>query len=280
MQALQHQQSNINRQADLTKDGLHKLNRRISSVQFGDSADPEVALTDMSDLQDAVNIVAHVVHAVAVKQLDLPPAVAQISKASSAIQHLQPVDSGPGSSPRLGSDIDSAVASALSCEPDHDSSTQPVEGLQDMPSPTSLPAVVEETSQEQVINHGHPAAELGMPNDSLQPPQNDTPLPSLLQSGEETFARQGPTGPVKDNHVEIPASPTTFNDLHINEKAETDQPTFEDQTALQLTAPTAQLPVRDGKPDSGLLQSPVNYVSSQPIMKKTEKLQSEFLDLL
>ena len=90
MKVLKRQQSNISRQSSLTKRSLQHLGSRLSTAQFGEPAGQDAAFVDLPDLQQAVNIVAQVAHAVAIKQLDLPQRDAQILNINTDNVAVQP----------------------------------------------------------------------------------------------------------------------------------------------------------------------------------------------
>ena len=53
------------------------MNSRVIASQLGEAVDQEAATAELSSLQDSIQIIAHVAHAVAIKQLDLPQAYLQ-----------------------------------------------------------------------------------------------------------------------------------------------------------------------------------------------------------
>lgn len=73
-QALKTQQRDISRQSEITHEGLQHLNNKMVAAQRGDTGDSETPPADLTNLQEAVSLVAHVTHAVALNQLNMPHA--------------------------------------------------------------------------------------------------------------------------------------------------------------------------------------------------------------
>ena len=80
MQAVKCQQRDMERQTSFTEKGLKHLNSKVIALQFGEGADQEAAVSELTTLQESIHIIAHVAHAVAVKQLDMPQAHLQVPK--------------------------------------------------------------------------------------------------------------------------------------------------------------------------------------------------------
>ena len=68
----------MDQQTSFTHKGLQHLNSRVMASQLGEGADQEAAASELSSLQESIHIIAHVAHAVAVNQLDIPQAHIQI----------------------------------------------------------------------------------------------------------------------------------------------------------------------------------------------------------
>lgn len=78
MQAVKSQQRDIDCQTSFTQKGLQHLNSKLIASQLGEGVDQESATAELSNLRESIHIIAHVAHAVAVNQLDMPEAHIQV----------------------------------------------------------------------------------------------------------------------------------------------------------------------------------------------------------
>ena len=79
VQAVRYQQEDAARLSSLTRQSLTHLNSRVLASQLGAESESAGAVgAELCILQEAVHVVAHVAHAVAINQLDIPEAHIQL----------------------------------------------------------------------------------------------------------------------------------------------------------------------------------------------------------
>ena len=119
MQAVKSQQSSLDRQTSFAQKGLQHLNSKVIASQLGEGADQEAAVAELSSLQESIHIIAHVAHAVAVNQLDMPQAHIQVpstltlsSSQSSSERQAADAATAPLDLPQLGLESQIAFSNA------------------------------------------------------------------------------------------------------------------------------------------------------------------------
>lgn len=174
MQAVKSQQSSIDRQTSFAQKGLQHLNSKVIASQLGEGADQGAAVAELSSLQESIHIIAHVAHAVAVNQLDMPQARIQVpstltlsSSQSSSERQAADAATAPLDLPQLGLESQTAFSNAGSVRVvDQDLASSPSRrGSFKSPrtaeptSPTNLQnglSAVPQSSAQTVVSHDSP----------------------------------------------------------------------------------------------------------------------------